>query len=165
MRLLKRSSLIFCWLCFMAGTANAKSLSIACAANFTSAMKELVEVYEKETGVNVTCSFGSTGMLYGQIKNGAPYDLFFAADTKRPHLLFDEGKAFAPAIYARGHIVAWSASTELVSMPNWKEAVLSEAARRITIANPKTAPYGLQAEEALIATKFICQHQAETRLW
>lgn len=149
----------------MAGTANAKSLSIACAANFTSAMKELVEVYEKETGVNVTCSFGSTGMLYGQIKNGAPYDLFFAADTKRPHLLFDEGKAFAPAIYARGHIVAWSASTELVSMPNWKEAVLSEAARRITIANPKTAPYGLQAEEALIATKFICQHQAETRLW
>ena len=53
----------------MAGPANAKSLSIACAANFTAAMNELVEVYEKETGVSVVCSFGSTGMLYAQIKN------------------------------------------------------------------------------------------------
>jgi molybdate transport system substrate-binding protein len=136
----------------MAGPADARSLSIACAANFTSAMKELVVAYEKQTGVHVTYSFGSTGMLYGQIINGAPYDVYFAADKKRPNLLFDEGLAFAPIVYAKGTIVAWSISSELTSMPNWKQAVSSETVYRVAIANPKTAPYGKRAKEALIST-------------
>ncbi|MGL1863799.1 MAG: molybdate ABC transporter substrate-binding protein [Pseudodesulfovibrio sp.] len=153
--MLKKSLLIFCWLCVMAGPAQPATLSIACAANFTSTMQELAALYEKESDVEITCAFGSTGMIYGQIKNGAPYDLFFAADTKRPQLLFNEGTALAPVIYAKGHVVAWSASTNLSSMPNWKEAVSSEAARRVGIANAKTAPYGLEAEEALISAGLL----------
>lgn len=139
----------------MAGPTQAKALSIACAANFTATMQELVALYEIESGVTITCTFGSTGMLYGQIKNGAPYDLFFAADMKRPQLLFDEGYSLPPAPYAKGRVVAWSANKTLASAPDWKEAVTADVVQRVGMANPNTAPYGLRAEEALIEVGLI----------
>lgn len=136
----------------MSGPVHAADISVACAANFTMVMKELSAMYEKETGTSVICAFGSTGMLYGQIRNGAPYDLFFAADEKRPILLHTEGLAFAPVLYAKGKVVVWSAKKELSTMSSWRDVVSSDAAYRVGMANPKTAPYGQAAEEAILST-------------
>lgn len=143
--MLKKLFYAFAWICLMASPAYAGTLSVACAANFTSAMKELASMYEKETGMQVNCTFGSTGMLYGQITKGAPYDLFFAADEKRPALLHEQGLAEAPVPYAKGRAVLWSRKAALFDMPNWKEALLSDAVVKVGIANPKTAPYGASA--------------------
>lgn len=148
---MKRIICILCWLLIMASPAHAATLSVACAANFTSAMKELAALYEKTHATKVNCTFGSTGMLYAQIIKGAPYDLFFAADDARPALLHEQGLSAPPTLYARGKVVIWSNNKELASMPNWKEVVLSPACKRLGIANPKTAPYGLTAEAAMAA--------------
>lgn len=140
---MKKLIYVFCWLCFMASPAQADSISVACAANFTSAMKELAALYAKETGTKVETSFGSTGMLYGQITKGAPYDLFFAADEKRPALLHEQGLSQAPVQYAQGKVVVWTTKAELASMPNWKEVILDPACKRVGIGNPErrlTAP-------------------------
>ncbi|UZP68751.1 molybdate ABC transporter substrate-binding protein [Desulfovibrio mangrovi] len=127
----------------------AAELSVACAANFTAPMKELAAMYEKETGTRVLCTFGSTSMLYGQITNGAPYDLFFAADEATPELLHETGIAQPCELYAKGRVILWSARAELASLSDWRDVVLSENVRKIGLANPKAAPYGRLAEEAL----------------
>lgn len=146
--MLKRILFTFAWLCIMAVPARAADISVACAANFTSAMKELVELYAEQTGTEIGCVFGSTGMLYGQIINGAPYDVFFAADEKRPRLLHEQGLAATPFVYARGRVVLWSRASVLSGLQDWQEA-LTAGKGKIGLANPKTAPYGQRALEAL----------------
>lgn len=140
--MMKRIVFALAWLCLMASPVQATSLSVACAANFTSAMKKLVALYEAQTGADIRCTFGSTGMLYGQIKNGAPYDLFFAADERRPALLHEQGLAEKPVQYAKGRVVLWSRKPKLFMKPNWREVVLSDTVVTVGIANPETAPYG-----------------------
>lgn len=137
----------------MAAPAQAISINVACAANFTGAMRELADRFAARTGDVVQCTFGSTGMLYGQIKNGAPYDLFFAADEKRPTLLFEAGLSAKPVVYAKGTVVLWTADNRLASHTGWKSVLLSPDAPRIGIATPKTAPYGKRAVEALAAAQ------------
>lgn len=149
MSLFKNSLLVFAWLCIMAGPTHAAGLTVACAANFTSPMKKLAALYQKETNTQVTCTFGSTGMLYGQIIKGAPYDLFFAADEKRPTRLFEAKLSEKPALYAKGKVVLWTKKEQLASASNWIEAVSTPEIKRVGIANPKTAPYGLRAKEAM----------------
>lgn len=146
--MIKRFIYVFAWICFLASPAYAK-LSIACAANFTSAMKELVTLYETETGHAADCTFGSTGMLYGQITKGAPYDVFFAADERRPALLHEKGLALPPAPYAKGQVVLWTSNPALQGKKTWKATICCPKAKRIGIANPKTAPYGAKAAEAM----------------
>ncbi|WP_319471321.1 molybdate ABC transporter substrate-binding protein [uncultured Pseudodesulfovibrio sp.] len=150
--MLKKFVYITLWIALLVSPAHAATLKVACAANFTSAMKELSAQYTKESGNKVNCTFGSTGMLYGQITKGAPYDLFFAADEKRPALLHDKGLGNTPELYAKGRVVVWSKSEKLAIMSNWKEVVLCSECRKVGIATPKTAPYGLKAEEAMKQT-------------
>ena len=92
-------------------------------------------------------------MLYAQIVNGAPYDVFLAADTKRPKRLEEEALAVSGSrtSYASGSLVLWSADSALANQ-SCIEALRSGSYRRIAIANPLTAPYGLAAEEFLKAT-------------
>lgn len=151
--MLKKILFAFAWICSMVTPAYADSISVACAANFTSAMKELASAYEERTGITVQCAFGSTGMLYGQIINGAPYDLFFAADERRPALLSEKGVSEKARPYATGRVVVWSGKSALDAMPNWKEAVASDKTKRVGIANPKTAPYGTAAAIAMDKVK------------
>lgn len=125
-------------------------ISIACSANFTDTLKKLTTEYEK-TGAEVTCVFGATGMLYGQIINGASYDLFLAADEKRPAMLFDKNLALEPKIYAKGTAVLWSMSKELKGLPTWEDVLVSPDLMRLGISNPKTAPYGATADASLRA--------------
>lgn len=128
-------------------TARAESVSVACAANFTAPMKRLAAMFEELSGVRVEPTFGSTGLLFGQIVQGAPFHLFFAADVARPATLHDRGLARAPRTYATGEVVLWSALP--LTGESWAEAVADPAVVKIGLANPETAPYGAVAVAAL----------------
>ncbi len=129
--------------------AAAEGLRIAVAANFLQATKELTADFEKQTGIKVEATFASSGSLYAQIANGAPYDLFLSADEERPARLHKEGNADKPFVYARGRVVLWSARKDFCQAGQWQQALADPGVRKIAIANPETAPYGTAAREAL----------------
>ena len=127
-------------------SVEAAPLRIAVAANFKPVMDELAQRFEKKSGNRLTVSSASTGVLYNQIVNGAPFDVFLSADSERPKLLEDQNLIVpdSRAPYARGVLVLWNTSDQPVTL---KE--LKEYKGRVAIANPATAPYGLAAEQAL----------------
>lgn len=123
---------------------------LAVAANFTEAAKEIADLFEQTTGHRAVFSFGSTGLLYTQITQQAPFEAFLAADRERPRKAVDEGFAVADSLftYATGKLVLFSKDTARVTGPN----ALKEAGfAKIAIANPLTAPYGAAAVEAMKA--------------
>ena len=142
------------------GPVSAGMVRVAVAANFTAPMKELVRRFEASSGHRTVISFGSTGKLYAQIKNGAPFDVFLAADQARPRLLYEEGLAALPFTYAVGQLVLWSTDPALIDPTG--EVLTSQRFERLAIANPKTAPYGAAAMQVLAATKSL--ESAESRL-
>lgn len=125
------------------------ALRIAVAANFLAPAEALVSEFEEKTGHRVLLSAGSTGQMYAQIRNGAPYDLFLAADAKRPAMLEEEGEALADSrfTYAVGKLALWTSQPSLMDgSPN----VLRKGSfRHIAMANPELAPYGEAARESL----------------
>jgi molybdate transport system substrate-binding protein len=129
-----------------------ETVTVAVAANFHRPMREVAEAFEQQTGNNVRVISGSTGKLYAQIVQGAPFHLFFAADAKRPALLESEGlvKAGSRFTYATGSLVLW-APDEALDLDNGLAISLSERVQHIAVANPRTAPYGLAAMQALDA--------------
>jgi molybdate transport system substrate-binding protein len=129
--------------------ALADEVRVAVAANFTGAAKDIAARFEKHTGHRVKLSFGSTGKLFTQIENGAPFDVFLAADSRRPAKAEDEGLAVADTrfTYARGKLVLWSQKAGLFE--DGEAYLKTERFPRAAIANPKTAPYGLAAEQVL----------------
>ncbi len=122
----------------------------AVAANFAPVAEALVEQFERDTGQRVGLVVGSTGKLYAQIRSGAPYDLFLAADQERPRLLEEDALAVAGsrATYARGAL-ALVAPTRSWQGEVGPGLLRSAAVRRIAIANPELAPYGLASREVL----------------
>ena len=131
--------------------ANAGEVNAAVAANFTAPMQQIAALFEKESGNTVKLSFGSSGKFYSQIKEGAPFDVFLAADVKNPKLLEEEGLAVKGTrfVYALGKLVLWSAKPGFVDD---KGAVLGKGDfNKIAYADPKLAPYGLAAKETLDA--------------
>ena len=134
-----------------AGQSIAEETRVAVASNFRVAIETLAERFEADTGHEVSLIFGSTGKHYAQIKNGAPFDAFFAADIKRPELLEQEGAALPGSrfTYALGKLILWSPQAGYVD-PEGK--VLGQGTfRHLAIANPKLAPYGKAAREVLQA--------------
>lgn len=133
--------------------ATGGEVSLGAAANFTHTAHELAEVFEAETGHRVSASFGSTGKLYAQIRNGAPFDVFLAADTHRPLLIEEEqaGVTGTRFTYARGRLALWRPMARgFAGAGNEAERYLSQQPfQRLAIANPKTAPYGLAAQQVL----------------
>lgn len=127
----------------------ADEAAIAVAANFTATVEKLAESFEAETGHHLVISSGSTGQLYAQISQGAPFDIFLAADEARPLRLEEDGAtADKPFAYATGQLVLWSADADRV--PEDGAAYLAEGEiSRLAIANPKLAPYGLAAKQSL----------------
>jgi len=126
-----------------------EKISVAVAANFISAFKEIAADFEAKTGVKVEATFSSTGSLYNQIKNGAPYDLFLSADEQRPEILQKEGWTEGTFIYARGKVILWSANKDFCKAATWQDALKNNQIKKIAIANPLTAPYGAAAKTAL----------------
>lgn len=129
--------------------ASAAEATVAVAANFAEPIKAIAAVLGKTTGHTIRVSLGPTGGLYTQIKNGAPFDVFLAADTERPEMLEKDGLAQPGSrfTYAVGKLVLWSARPGRVDDQG---AVLKAAdLGKVAIANPKTAPYGAAALEAM----------------
>lgn len=128
-------------------------LRIAVASNFANTAQSLASQFEASRDTRLVLSFGSTGKHYAQIRNGAPFDAFLAADASRPSLLEKEGLAVAGTrfTYAIGRLVLWSANPGTVDTD---AAVLrTNSFRHLAIANPRLAPYGMAAEQALRALK------------
>lgn len=124
-------------------------LHIAVAANFTAPVKAIIAAYEKDTGRTVLPSFGATGMLYAQIRNGAPFELFLAADSRRPRLLAKQGLTVPGSrrTYAIGRLVLWSPDAGLIK--DGAAALHAGKFTRLAIAEPKAAPYGAAAKQVL----------------
>jgi molybdate transport system substrate-binding protein len=131
------------------GAAQAGKITIAAAADLKFALDEIVTVFKQANpGEEVGVIYGSSGKFHTQIQQNAPYDLYFSADIKYPQELAKKGLA-ASAVkpYAFGRIVLWSASLDASKMT--LTSLTDPKITRIAIANPKHAPYGKRAEEAL----------------
>ena len=126
-----------------------EKLLIAVAANFILPSGELTHLFQERTGITVEATYTSTGKLYGQMVKGAPYDIFFAADEKRPKLLDEKGLCDTPFVYARGQVVVWTAHQALCGSADWQTVVKNPEVRKIAIANTESAPYGTAAMVAL----------------
>jgi len=128
------------------------SLSVAVASNFRSAAEDLADAFTMESRVPVRLSSGSTGKLYAQIMNGAPYDIFLAADMERPRLLSDSGEGIEGSLhlYADGKLVLVSADPDIKER-DCIRALREGSYRKLAIANPATAPYGAAAKAYLLA--------------
>jgi molybdate transport system substrate-binding protein len=135
--------------------AGAEQLTIAVASNFLQPARALAEKFEAESGQPVRVTTASTGKLYAQIANGAPFDVLFAADKVRPLLLEESGLGVKGTrfTYAVGRLVLWSGDSAM-SGANCEHALASLGKRRLAIANPVTAPYGEAAKEYLQAAGF-----------
>lgn len=138
------------------GTASAApgadALTVAAAADLQFALREIADTFERQTGHSVRLSFGSSGNLYAQALQGAPYDLFFSADQRYPQLLVEAGRADAASlrVYGVGRLVLWvPVRSQIEPEAAGLRTLLGASVRRVAIANPRHAPYGRAAIEAL----------------
>lgn len=144
-----RSSVASFLLAACTALAQAGEASVAVAANFTVPMQKIAAAFEQQTGHKASLAFGSTGKFHAQIRNGAPFHVLLAADDETPLRLEREGHV-APGsrfTYATGRLVLWSATPGLVDPQG--EVLRKGSFRRLAIADPKLAPYGAAAMQAL----------------
>lgn len=149
MKLLKILSLVFALSLSM--NAYAEKITIAAAADLKFAMDEIVARFKKTSAKDeIEVIYGSSGKFQTQIQQGAPYDLYFSADIAFPRALAEAGLSASEVMpYALGRIVLWSSTLDASKMS--LAGLTSAKISRIAIANPKHAPYGKRAEEALRA--------------
>ncbi|MDP2096161.1 MAG: molybdate ABC transporter substrate-binding protein [Hydrogenophaga sp.] len=138
-------------LALASAAAMADEVSVAGAANFTAPFKQIATDFEKDTGHKLVASFGSTGTLYAQIRNGAPFELLLAADDATPTRLIQENAAVAASqfSYAIGKLVLWSAKPGVVDPAG--EVLKRGSFQHIALTNPQLAPYGAAAVQTLQA--------------
>jgi molybdate transport system substrate-binding protein len=125
-------------------------LTVGAAADLIPAFEEIGREFHSSTGIRVVFDFGSTGLLTRQIENGAPMDVFAAANVEYINQLESQGLILSDtkAIYARGRIVLWTPKESRLRIENLND-LAKEDVHRIAIANPDHAPYGRAAREAL----------------
>ncbi len=125
------------------------TIRIAVASNFNEPIKAIAAKYQQQTGHRVILVVGSTGKHFAQIINGAPFEIFFAADRRRPQLLEERGVAISGSrfTYAYGRLILWSSRTNYVDAEG--EVLITGEFKRLAIANPKLAPYGKAAQQVL----------------
>jgi len=129
--------------------ANADTINIAVASNFSQPAKEIANRFKQQTGSSVLISTGASGTLYNQIKNGAPYTLLLAADETTSQKLAEEGYALKASqfTYATGQLVLWSSQKNFVDSKG--RILFTGKFHHLAIANPKIAPYGLAAQSTI----------------
>lgn len=130
-------------------TTQADEVQVAVAANFTGPMQVIAVLFERDTGHKASLAFGATGKFYAQITNGAPFGVLLAADDETPARLIKEGHGVAGSnsTYAIGKLVLWSADPKRVDARG--EILKKGGFRHLALANPKTAPYGAAAVQAM----------------
>jgi len=137
------------WTLLPAG-ASADEALLAVATNFASVIERLEADFERSSSHHLTVATGSTGKLYAQVVNGAPFDVLLAADRHRPELLEREGHAVAGSrfTYAIGRLALWSPNPTGIGKSG-RETLELGAFRKLAIANPDLAPYGVAARQTL----------------
>ena len=149
--MLQTLRLFFAAIALLLATAGVRAaeVTVAVAANFTAPMQKIARAFEADTGHKAVLTFGSTGAFYAQIRNGAPFQLLLSADDETPARLEREGAAVAGSrfTYAIGRLVLWSAQPGVVDDKG--ELLRKRGDGRIALANPKLAPYGAAAIEAM----------------
>jgi len=145
----------------LGSAAYADQVQVAVAANFIAPMQKIAAAFEKDSGYKVVLVSGATGKFYAQIKNGAPFEVFLAADTATPARLEEEGDAVSGSrfTYAIGKLALWSAQPGYVDGAG--EVLKRGAFAHLAIANPKLAPYGAAAVETLKALQLFEAVQAK----
>ncbi len=141
--------LVALFLAFCGQASRADEIRVAVASNFAGAARQLAGRFESRTGHEVKLSFGSTGKQYAQIRNGAPFHAWLAADSRRPALL-EAGGLVQPGsrfTYALGRLVLWSPDPGLVDEEG--DVLRKGGFRHLAVANPRLAPYGLAARQLL----------------
>jgi molybdate transport system substrate-binding protein len=148
--ILVRAFLLLLILCG-APEASAGQITVAAAADLTFAFKDVSARFEKQTGNSIKLSYGSSGNYFSQIKNGAPYDLFFSADIDFPKKLEAAGLIEPGSIYeyAVGKIVIWVPNSSKLDLGRGLKVLLDPGIHKIAIANPRHAPYGRAAVAAI----------------
>ncbi|MCV0395657.1 MAG: molybdate ABC transporter substrate-binding protein [Rhizobiaceae bacterium] len=132
--------------------ASADEALVAVAANFAEVAEGLFPIFKDKTGHDIIATIGSTGKLYAQTLEGAPFDAMLSADTATPERLVADGKAVdgSSFTYAVGRLALWSANPARIDGDG--RAVLEDPELRyVAIANPSLAPYGAAARETLQA--------------
>lgn len=142
-------------------SAWADEVQVAVAANFSAPVQAIAQQFEKDTGHKLIASFGATGQFYTQIKNGAPFEVFLAADDTTPAKLEAEGDTLKGSrfTYAVGTLALWSAKANYVDAKG--DVLKGNQYQHLSIANPKTAPYGLAATQVLARLKLTEATQAK----
>jgi molybdate transport system substrate-binding protein len=124
------------------------NIKIAVASNFHYTLSELLKSYPSANKIQFKLSSGSSGMLYAQIKQGAPFDLFLSADSLRPDLLEPQQLTLLRKTYALGQLALWSPTTEINNSNDYLD-VLQSNAGKLSYANPKLAPFGIATQQVL----------------
>jgi molybdate transport system substrate-binding protein len=140
------------------GELNSKEITVAAAANLTDAFEELGKRFASQAGIKVVYSFGSTADLTKQIENGAPFDVFAAADIEHIDELNTKGFVISDTriLYARGRLVAWIPASTHATITRIED-IVSPDVKTIAIAKPDLAPYGKASVEALRALNLWSQ--------
>ncbi|MFA6188282.1 MAG: molybdate ABC transporter substrate-binding protein [Sulfuricurvum sp.] len=131
-----------------ASTLSAQTITVAAAANMKYAVTDIAKAFTKESGIDVKIITGASGKLTQQIMSGAPYDAFLSADVEYPVKLANGGFTTTPAqVYAYGTLILWSDTG--VDLSKGISIVADPSVKKIAVANPKTAPYGIEAMNAM----------------
>jgi molybdate transport system substrate-binding protein len=147
-RMFSRFSLFGLFALALVSQASAAEIHVAVAANFTKPAEALGTAFTEKTGDSVTFSFGATGALYTQITQGAPFEVFLSADNKRPTQAVKDGLGVDGSVftYAVGAVVLYAPG---IDVTDGKAVLAAGAYQHLSIADPKTAPYGAAAVETL----------------
>lgn len=144
---------VFFLMVFLTGmsTAMAAEVTLAVASNFAAPAKKMIQKFEQQTGHRVRLILGSSGRMYAQITHGAPFDVFLSADRAKPAALESRGLTVTGSrfTYAVGTIVLWSPRPGFVTTNG--DVLKDGRFKRLALANPKLAPYGVAARETLQA--------------
>jgi molybdate transport system substrate-binding protein len=137
--------------CLSPLVAAAESLTVAAAADLTFAFRDVAAQFQQQNADQLRISYGSSGNFFSQIKNGAPYDVFFSADVQYPQklataALIEPGTIY---LYAAGKIVIWVPAASKLDLRRGLDVLLDPGINRIAIANPEHAPYGRAAVAAM----------------
>jgi len=149
MKICRFSALLGIFLAFSARWAFAAEVTVAVAANFASTMQTIAKAFAQDSGHQARLVIGSTGKFYAQIKNGAPFQVLLSGDQEIPLRLEKEGLGLAGSrfTYATGRLALWSLQSDLVDAKG--EVLRSSRFKRLALADPRLAPYGAAAVEAM----------------
>jgi molybdate transport system substrate-binding protein len=136
---------------FIGHLVAAQEITVAAAADLQSAMQDVTARFQRETGKTVRVIYGSSGNFFQQIRNGAPFDMFFSANLDYPKKLEATGLTLNGSYYqyARGKIVVWLRNDSKIDLGTGLKALLDSNVKKIAIANPLHAPYGQAAVAAM----------------